>query len=160
MEQWATDRHGGAAPDPAYSVVRGALLFSLPIAHNFSVYGRHFGSGDEVSADYFLRPTQPWRYSLDINFSEPLNNSLAFASTGPYVSDSAPFNRSGTVSVAVQARLLPPEAWPIELNSAAPPPRSPACNAMVRCGPLTTLKLVPHGFTELRIGEFPLASET
>jgi hypothetical protein len=159
VEQWAADKHGGAASDAAYSVVRGPLLFSLPIAHSFSVYGRHFGSGDEISADYFLRPTQPWRYSLAINFSEPLNSSLVLSSTGPYTNDSAPFNRSGTVSMAVQARLLPPEAWPLELNSAAPPPRSPAC-AATTCGPLTTLTLVPHGFTELRIGEFPLAFET
>ena len=38
------------------SVHRGALLYSLPIAANYSMYGHHFGT-DAMSSDYFLTPT-------------------------------------------------------------------------------------------------------
>ena len=67
----------------------------------------------------------------------------------------APFNRTGPLHITARARLLPPESWGTALNSAAPPPKSPAC-AGTTCGPVTELVLVPHGYTELRIGEFPL----
>ena len=63
-------------------MVRGPLLYSFPVAHNFTVYGRHFGSGDEASNDYYLRPTQKWSYALDIDPNNP-TKGLAFASTGP-----------------------------------------------------------------------------
>jgi len=66
----------------AYSVVRGPLLYSLPVAHNFTVYGRHFGSGEEASNDYYLRPTQQWAYALDVN-PKDRTKGLVFASTGP-----------------------------------------------------------------------------
>jgi len=42
-------------------------------------------------------------------------------------------------------------------NSAAEPPASPACGTAGTCGKSTTVQLVPHGGTDLRIGEFPLA---
>jgi hypothetical protein len=43
-----------------------------------------------------------------------------------------------------------------QVNSAAPPPLSPACKS-ASCGAPKKVTLVPHGYTELRIGEFPLA---
>ena len=48
------------------SVHRGALLYSLPIAANYSMYGHHFGT-DAMSSDYYLSPTSEWRYALDID---------------------------------------------------------------------------------------------
>eukprot|EP01046_Picozoa_sp_COSAG06_P037564 COSAG06_NODE_4253_length_4428_cov_56.290829_3_plen_267_part_00 len=160
IEQWATDQYGGAAPHPGYSVVRGPLLYSLPIAHNFTIYGRHFGSGNEASNDYFLQPTVAWNYALDIPDLAHTANALKFVPGEAYRTGAAPFNRTGPFRIEASARLLP--SWSLLNNSAAPPPQSPACKGAFAgesngCGPKTTLTLVPHGYTELRIGEFPLA---
>ena len=156
VEEWASDRHGGVATETAFSVVRGPLLYSYPIEHNFTTYGRHFGSGDAASNDYYLQPTAQWNYGLAIDRQKPPSASLHFARGEGYKEGAPPFNRTGPLSISVQARLLP--GWGLSKNSAAPPPRSPACvGANSDCGGAVTLKLVPHGYTELRIGEWPLA---
>lgn len=155
VEEWAADKHGGAATHAAYSVMRGPLLYSLPIRHNFSTYGRHFGSGDQASNDYYLNPTQEWNYALDINLTDP-SKTLSFAPGAPYRAGAAPFNRTGPLSIKASAKLLP--SWGMAINSAAPPPQSPACASVAAgCGAAIEVTLVPHGYTELRIGEFPLA---
>ena len=108
-----------------------------------------------MASDYFLTPTSTWRYALDVDVSDP-SASLRFRYTG-YVDGTAPFNHSGCPSsIVATLRPLPADAWPIEANSAAPPPLSPAC-AAAACGPAETRMLVPHGGTELRIGELPVA---
>lgn len=135
------------------SVHRGALLYSLPIAASYSMYGHHFGT-DAMSSDYFLTPTSEWRYALDI---DPADTSpLAFASSG-YQPGAAPFNHSGwPTSIAAPLRRLP--TWKVDANSAADPPTSPACAAAAaRCGAREVHTLVPHGGTDLRIGELPVA---
>merc|ERR1712178_69191 len=57
--------------------------------------------------------------------------------------------------------LRPLPSWGTVSNSAAVPPTSPACTkssaAAAPCGAAEKHKLVPHGGTELRIGEMPLA---
>ena len=159
IEAWAGDKAGGAAKAPAFSVVRGPLLFSLPISHNFTTYGRHFNaSNGGESNDYYLQPTEKarWNYALVVDPQNP-SKTLTFAPGCPYKAGAAPFNRTGPLSITASARLLP--SWgELSVNSAAPPPLSPACvNASAACGVATELTLVPHGYTELRIGEFPLA---
>jgi uncharacterized protein len=158
IETWAQDRNkDGQALHPGYSVVRGPLLYSLPIRHNYSVYGHHFGSGSAASNDYYLHPLEDWAYALQADPAEP-SKSLTFVTTGAYRDGDAPFNRSGPLFVMATLRPLP--TWNMIDNSAAPPPHSPACVVSSNgstCGPPRKVKLVPHGFTELRIGEFPLA---
>ena len=146
VETWAGDRHGGVATNEAYSVVRGPLLFSLPIGHNFTTYGRHFGSGDAASNDYYLQPTSAWNYALNLSAS-----ALTFEAGAPYAEGAAPFNRTGPLSIKAEA--WPVAGWGMERNSAAPPPRSPVGGK----GAPTEVTLVPHGRTELRIGMFPRA---
>ena len=144
LEHW----DGGAV-----SVHRGALLYSLPIAANYTMYGHHFGT-DAMSSDYYLTPTSEWRYALDI---DPADTSpLAFASSG-YKPGAAPFNHSDWPNaIAAPLRLLP--TWGIDANSARDPPASPACAAAAaRCGARKMHMLVPHGGTDLRIGELPVA---
>lgn len=73
---------------------------------------------------------------------------------GAYAAGSAPFNHSGwPVSITATVRSLP--TWGTAVNSAAPPPDSPACSGSAKCGPPEKVMLVPHGGTELRIGEMP-----
>jgi hypothetical protein len=164
LEEWAGDKHGGDALHIAYSVVRGPLLYSLPIAHDYIVYDHHFGRGDDASNDLFLVPSasdgNKWNYALALDPSNLTNGALIFDRQGSgrdgWVVGTAPFNRTGSLSIKARARRVP--SWKIYANSAAPPPRSPACAGDSQpCGAEETIELVPHGFTELRIGEFPLA---
>lgn len=145
LEAWGDN--GGDLNKSAVSVLRGALLYSLPIGANFTVYGHHFGSGDEASNDYYVTPTTPWNFALD-------QHSLAFQQ-GAYQPLSAPFNHTGwPVGITATVRAIP--SWQEYLNSAAAPPASPAC-LDGSCGPPTKVLLVPHGGTDLRMGELPLS---
>merc|ERR1719440_1226938 len=148
LEEW----DGGAV-----SVHRGALLYSLPITPNYTVYAHHFGS-DTQSNDYYLQPTTPWQFALDVDPSA-LSKSIVFSAPG-YKEGTAPFNHSNwPTELTATLRSLP--SWGTALNSAAVPPTSPACTHAATeaapCGSAEKHLLVPHGGTELRIGEMPLA---
>eukprot|EP01064_Diplonema_japonicum_P018109 TRINITY_DN26800_c0_g1_i1.p1 TRINITY_DN26800_c0_g1~~TRINITY_DN26800_c0_g1_i1.p1 ORF type:complete len:757 (+),score=186.25 TRINITY_DN26800_c0_g1_i1:47-2272(+) len=133
------------------SIHHGALMYSLPIQPNYTVYAHHWGS-DTQSNDYYLDPTSKWEYALDVNMTNP-QQSLSFKKTGGYVAGSAPFNHSNWPT-AITATLRPIE-WGILSNSATSPPVSPVCKQPSDCGQPVQVDLVPHGGTELRIGEFP-----
>ena len=141
-----------ACAPPQVSVHRGALLYSLPISANYTVYAHHFGT-NTMSNDYYLQPTSPWRFALDANPRDL--SSLKFNGIG-YVAGAAPFNHSNWPT-SIGARLRPLPGWSITDNSASEPPTSPACSSAGACGAAEAHALVPHGGTELRIGEFPLA---
>ena len=144
VERWFND---------AVSVHRGALMYSLPIAANYTTYAHHFGARD-MSSDYYLSPTSPWAYALDLDLQDP-GQSLAFVRVG--APGAAPFNHTGW-PVMIRARARPLAGWGVAENSAAPVPASPACtpNASA-CGAPRDVFLVPHGGTDLRIGELPLS---
>ena len=129
--------------DGAVSVHKGALMYSLPIAPSYQIYATHFGTN--MSNDYYLNPTSQWGFALDIG-------TLNWSSSG-YHAGSAPWNHTGWPNyVTASVRAV---NWTMEKNSAANPPVSPACTQPGACGPSLSMKLVPHGGTELRIGEFP-----
>ena len=75
--------------------------------------------------------TAPWSFALDLDPADP-TKTLTFAPGGGYVDGSAPFNRTGPLSIKASARLV--SSWNISLNSAAPPPESPACAKAGDCG--------------------------
>ena len=144
VEQWAV---GG------YSVHRGALMYSYPVAGNYSVVEHHFGD-DDMSNTYDTSPLDAWRFALQVDPARP-EESLSFESSG-LVAGAAPFNHTNfPLGVHATLRALP--SWGIELNSAAEPPASPACADASKCGPPQSVVLVPYGMTDLRIGQFPLA---
>mmetsp|Transcript_26060 Transcript_26060/g.83461 ORF Transcript_26060/g.83461 Transcript_26060/m.83461 type:complete len:146 (-) Transcript_26060:98-535(-) len=103
---------------------------------------------------HLAQPTSPWRFALDVDPASP-GSTLRFESRG-YRSGAAPWNHSNWPT-SIAARLRPLPTWSVTANSAAEPPRSPACDAAARCGPAEVRDLVPHGGTELRIGELPVA---
>jgi len=138
----------------AVSVHRGALMYSLPISANYTVYGHHFGD-DDMASDYYLTATSPWQFALDVDPKDYENKTLTFATTG-YVKGAAPFNHSNWPST-IDAAVRPLPSWGLDKNSAADPPTSPACSS-APCGRQEHRQLVPHGGTDLRIGELPLAS--
>ena len=122
--------------------------YSLPIMPNYTVYAHHFGDAD-MSNDYYLSPQSKWNYALD-------ESSLSF-NKGSLVKGCAPFNHSNWPN-SISATLREVHSWGIVNNAAAEPPASPACITHISaCGPPTKLMLVPHGGTELRIGELPLS---
>ena len=155
LERWTRTDATGTSNATSYSVHRGALMYSLPLGTNFTMYAHHFGTPD-MSSDYFVTATTPWNYALVVDDPADPAASLSFARAG-YKPGSAPFNHSGwPTSIRAKARRLP--GWVTAQNSAAPPPDSPACASPgAGCGEPEEVQLVPHGGTDLRMGELPLA---
>ena len=60
-------------------------------------------------------------------------------------------------NLGIAAKLKPLPSWGVASNAAAEPPISPACATASACGPSELHDLVPHGGTELRVGELPVA---
>ena len=142
IEQWAK---GG------YSVHRGPLMFSLPITPHFHLVTHHWGT-DQMSNDYDTTNASAWQYALVADASNP-DASLSFETAGSV--SAAPFNRSSW-PVVVRATVRPLPGWGLTKNSASEPPPSPACAASGACGEAQQVLLVPHGASDLRIGQFPL----
>ena len=139
----------------AVAIHHGALMYSLPIQPNYTVYGHHFGS-DTQSNDYYLNPISEWRYVLDVDSEDP-SKSFQFVKNG-YQPGTAPFNHTGwPTSIKAVVRQVPESVWNITANSASVPPTSPVCVNDTKCDSPKTVTLVPHGGTELRIGEFPVS---
>jgi hypothetical protein len=90
-----------------------------------------------------------WNYAIDIG-------SLRFKRIGPLVPGAAAFNHTNW-PVVIEATVREVE-WGMYENSAAEPPQSPACVGAnsTKCGAPTSVLLVPHGGTDLRIGELPV----
>jgi len=149
FEAWTrVDAEGKDDAATVYSVHRGALMYSLPIQGNYTVTANHFGSEGN---DYEVVPTTAWNVALDLKAAP-----LKYVQAG-YLDGSAPFNHTGWPTY-IEAKVRQVPGWGIELNSAATPPASPACaSAESNCGEPYTVKLVPHGGTDLRIGEMPFA---
>ena len=144
----------------AVSVHRGALMYSLPIDANYTVYARHYGSAN-MSSDYYLEPTSSWRFAIDVDPGDPAR-TLTWRTNGGGGGGGggAPFNHTGwPVVIEATVRALP--SWGTAKNSAAAPPASPACTAARgACGLPQKVLLVPHGGTDLRIGELPMSGLT
>ncbi len=147
----------------AISVHRGALMYSLPIEGNYTVYGHHFGTAAQ-SNDYYMEPTVDWAYAIDLDDPAAPEKSLEFHRVSEYKAGSAPFNHTGwTVMVKAKLRAVQ-SGWGEVANSAAAPPAGPVCagaprgNGTWQCAPeAKEVWLVPHGGTDLRMGELPVS---
>jgi hypothetical protein len=149
LEKWGD---GTEATMPV-SVMRGPLLFSLPIDGNYTVTAHHYGDAD-MSNDYEVRPNSAWQYALVADAANPTASFTV--NKGAYAAGAAPFNHTGW-PLTLTATVKELASWGMALGSAAEPPASPACTAAGSCGASAKVTLVPHGGTDLRIGEFPLA---
>eukprot|EP00041_Stephanoeca_diplocostata_P014288 m.258596 g.258596 ORF g.258596 m.258596 type:complete len:767 (-) comp19647_c0_seq1:385-2685(-) len=149
VKRWG-DLPADASTGPV-SIHRGPLMFSLPIGGNYTVVSHHFG-GPNDSNDYQVEPTSPWQYAIDVDMENP--GKTLTVKKGTYTPGAAPFNHTGwPITIAATVRPLP--RWGINLNSAAVPPASPACTSGGTCGTPVQVELVPHGGTDLRMGELP-----
>ena len=134
------------------ALLRGSILFSLPIKEQWEVQASYAFD----SKDYWCLPQSPWNYALDIKNLSNIEESVQ-VKTANLVTGHAPFNRTNVpIMLVVNANEL--YTWTIVDNAAAPSPQSPACEDATSCNQSSTqLVLVPHGTTDLRIAEFPLA---
>lgn len=138
----------------SYAIMRGPLLYSLPIGLNFTLLNHYYGYRNQ-SNDYQILPSTAWNYALEVNPANP-EDYLKFVQ-GKYQPGSAPFNHTNYPQyIMAQGKLV--NGWGIKTNSADLPPDSPACSKPTACGSLQNIILVPHGQTDLRIGEFPLTA--
>ncbi len=91
---------------------------------------------------------------------DDLNNIEKYVKvkTANWVSGHAPFNRTN-IPIMFQVNAQELYTWREVNNAATPPPQSPACANKANCNPtITSILLVPHATTDLRIAEFPLAN--
>ncbi|KAJ7481270.1 hypothetical protein B0H11DRAFT_2023319 [Mycena galericulata] len=122
----------------ATAVSRGPLVYSLNIDFSTTVLASYALN----SSDLQFSPTSPWGYALS-----PAN----MVYNGDYAAalPQYPFSQDNPM-VSIAATVCP-IAWPVDLNSAAEPPSSPAaCN-----GTQVRVKLVPYGNAKLRMTELP-----
>ena len=54
----------------AYSVLRGPLLYSLPLGLNFKTVAHKYGNINQCN-DYEIRPTGPWAFALEADPKQP-----------------------------------------------------------------------------------------
>ncbi len=54
----------------SYSVMRGSILYAIPLGLNYTVTAHHYGYED-MSNDYEIRPTTPWNYALEADPTNP-----------------------------------------------------------------------------------------
>lgn len=132
--------------DGMKSVVRGPLLFALPIDAEWHrlEYVKNGVVRKFPYCDYELLPKSPWQYAFagkDFTPVElPLDNDF------PFSPDGAP--------IALETTLIP-ISWDEKNGVAAPSPadRTPA-------GAPTRVRLLPYGCTNLRMSVMPLLTES
>lgn len=123
----------------AVSLLRGPLVFSLPIGEDWRKM-RDRGLG---AADWQVFPKTPWRYA--VNPAAASCNCQA----GPV--GAVPFGKAAVpVSLSIAARAI--EDWPMREGYAAPPPASPVRSSAQE----TQLTLIPYASAKLRLTAFPL----
>lgn len=123
----------------AVTVVRGPLLFALPVSENWQKW-RTRG----LTADWEIYPASPWNYAL-------ANAPLAHAE---HPVSPVPFSRRAP-PITITATVLRAPDW-IEAHGgyADPPPQSPV---VIADATPETVSLIPYGAAKLRITAMPVA---
>lgn len=137
------------------SVYRGALLYALQLGENVKIIEKYAGGARDYNITLDSTST-PWNVALVV---EPgnLTAGMAFHRSGSV--PSVPFSSGKSpVSIVATARVL--NSWPVELNAAGPPPRSPVPCGDGACGEPFQVTLVPFGSTHLRVAEMPFTYDT
>lgn len=134
----------------AMSIERGPLVYSLKIGEEWTQVNADQPYHEKPHADWEVRPTTPWNYALIIDESNPAASvSLENRAVGD-----CPFSPEGSPVVAkMKARRLPD--WGMKNGWAYETPISP----VETTEPIEEITLIPYGCTNIRITEFPMASE-
>lgn len=131
----------------AVALVRGPLVFSLPIGEEWRQVNQQKPHRELPHADWEIYPTTSWNYALELTGSELEEEiGLERCEVGEY-----PFSPAGApVHIKVPGRRL--EGWGMEHGCAQAAPLPPVHSEQ----PVEVLKLIPYGCTNLRITEFPI----
>jgi hypothetical protein len=142
----------------AVAVERGPLVYALEIGEQWTRVHADKAHRELPHGDFEVRPTTPWNYALVVDPAKP-EASLRFEEREV---GERPFSPEGAGMVAsARARLLPEwklahgwagEVSPADRAWAHAVPRQPP-------GPLTDVRLLPYGCTNIRITEFPRLDE-
>ena len=149
----------------AAAVLRGPLLYALPLEEHYVLTANHSQAFDTgTSQDFDVTSTTPWNYALQLDTalsSGGLRYDPPSSQAPRWDTERPPF---GSASVGISSGHILAQAkrikgWGMHAvypNTAADPPASPACAGLSdACGELEEVVLVPFGNTRLRIGMLP-----
>lgn len=134
------------------AVVRGPLLFALPLEESFEPVLRYALNAYLYSAT----TTSPWNKALVLGPEGDAAATMTFTRHGP-PDGLLPWGGHYPVSISVPARSVAAWAYNDTLHAANAPPPSPVdCSSSpTACGEVEQVTLVPFGMTRLRVGAFP-----
>ena len=154
------------------AVLRGPLLFALPLEEHYVVTGTHsqaFKTG--TSKDFDVTTNTPWNWALQVTSNVTKGGAIdasAFRYEPPstagahgWSTHSPPFGSgsAGVTTGRIVGRARRVKKWLPDLtyeHTAAEPPQSPVCvGGGAECGELEEVVLVPYGSTRLRMGLLP-----
>ena len=126
------------------SLYRGPLLLAMPIGEDW-----RYLRGEAPHDDYEIYPTTPWNVALVDPMEQAADITCNVTGPGevPFTPDNPP------LTCELPGRLVP--SWSLVRNAAGPLPVSPVAEA----GEDVTVRLIPYGATNLRIGQFPVTED-
>ena len=141
----------------AISIERGPLLYALRIGEQWTRVNADKPHHELPHGDFEVRPTTPWNYGLVGDGSGV--SGLAFEERPV---GERPFSPEGAgMTATARARLLPDwklsHGWAGEISSSDGAWADPGRTA--KAEPVETVSLVPYGCTNIRIAEFPRATD-
>ena len=135
-----------ARPNDLYAVVRGPLVYALPIKERWVRINEDVPGREYPHCDYEVYPESPWNYALCLREGD-LEGQITFEEREV---GEMPFSPEGAPVVAhLKGRRVD---WQMQGGSAAP-----VSQRRWLADEVEDIQLIPYGCTNLRVTEMPLA---
>jgi len=143
-------------PNDLYAVLKGPLVFSLPIGEKWEKVNEDQPNRKFPHCDYIVTPTSSWAYGLCLaNNLTFRNNELVYGNIGESVDiiekdvGDFPFSPNGApIEILLEGKKI---AWDIVNGACAPTPDLTKISKKYE-----RIKLIPYGCTTLRMTELPI----